>query len=239
MVKQTKTTKKKKKQWFEIIAPKLFNESVIGETLAYDVKDTVGRNLSLSLMHLTHNPKKFYVNIKFEITNAAENKAFATIIGYDLSPSYIKRLVRKGTKKIDDSFLVKSKSGILEVKPTIITDGTAKFNVRSALRKKVREFFADFFIDKNIDEIVKLLIKDEIQNELKKLLNKIYPIKFSEVRSLKLVKTKFNKKRLVEAKPKIKSKKEEGAKNKEKTIAESKEKTKNKNTKINDKKTKV
>ena len=45
--------KKKKKQWFTIVAPREFNEMEIGESLAPDTQSLVNRRISLSLGFLT------------------------------------------------------------------------------------------------------------------------------------------------------------------------------------------
>ena len=42
----------KTKKWFEIIAPPLFNEKKIGETLAADYRMLIGRKIEVSLSDL-------------------------------------------------------------------------------------------------------------------------------------------------------------------------------------------
>ena len=50
--------KLKKKQWFPIIAPKQFDNAVIGETLVYEPSAMLGKTLSHSLMNLTNDTKR-------------------------------------------------------------------------------------------------------------------------------------------------------------------------------------
>ncbi|MBI2659050.1 hypothetical protein HYX05_03050 [Candidatus Woesearchaeota archaeon] len=55
---QEQVAKLKKKQWFQIIAPKQFENAVIGETLVYSPSQMLGKTLSHSLMNLTNDMKR-------------------------------------------------------------------------------------------------------------------------------------------------------------------------------------
>ena len=61
------TIKVKKKKWFEIVAPKLFDERVIGETTALEPDKLIGKPVLINLMALTNDPRKQNVSIKFNI----------------------------------------------------------------------------------------------------------------------------------------------------------------------------
>ena len=59
---------KARKRWFDVLATKDFNETVIGETPALAPEQIVGRVISVNLMNITGNIKKQNINVKFKIT---------------------------------------------------------------------------------------------------------------------------------------------------------------------------
>ena len=64
--KQPVSTKIKKKNWYQIVAPKIFNGAMLGETIVYDQNAMVGKTVTQNLMNLTNDSKRQNVNIKFE-----------------------------------------------------------------------------------------------------------------------------------------------------------------------------
>ena len=42
-----------KKQWFQIVAPKIFNEQVIGEAYLTEIEKGIGRQVPINMMNLT------------------------------------------------------------------------------------------------------------------------------------------------------------------------------------------
>ena len=64
---QEQVAKLKKKQWYNIIAPKQFDNAVIGETLVYEPGAMLGKTLSHSLMNLTNDTKRQNINIHFKV----------------------------------------------------------------------------------------------------------------------------------------------------------------------------
>ena len=56
-----------KKQWYEILSPKMFGEKVIGETPAVDSKQLVNRTVEVNLMNLINDYSKFYVKIHLQV----------------------------------------------------------------------------------------------------------------------------------------------------------------------------
>src|SRR3989344_277413 len=94
---------KTKKKWYSIVSPTLRN-AVIGETLAYEDKSLENRRLDVNLMSITGEPKSQNVKVLLKVDEVKDNKAIASVIGYGLTLSYIKRLIRKDANKLVDSF---------------------------------------------------------------------------------------------------------------------------------------
>ena len=84
-----------KKQWYEIVAPKMFGEKVVGETLAVEPKQLIGRKIETNLVELSKDFSKFYVKLHFQINNVEGNKAYTKLVGHDVMRERIYRMVKR------------------------------------------------------------------------------------------------------------------------------------------------
>jgi len=110
MAEKKKTMDKwKKKKWFEILAPKSFEERKIGETPAEKNSMLVGRTIRVSLDTLTGQRKQRSIKIKFRISSVQETKAFTETCGHEIDRSYIRRLSRRRQSKINTVVGVETK----------------------------------------------------------------------------------------------------------------------------------
>jgi ribosomal protein S3AE len=182
---------KARKRWFDVLATKDFNETVIGETPALAPEQIVGRVISVNLMNITGNIKKQNINVKFKITGIRDNKYGITeIVSYELMPAFIKRIVRRGRDKIDDSFIVKTADGkYVRVKPVLITAANTSQQIIARLRRSVKYFVAKGASEKNYAEFVYDIILGKFQMELNTFLKKEYPLRVCDIRTFERVET--------------------------------------------------
>jgi len=125
------------------------------------------------------------------VKEVKDNKASAEPVKMSLFPSYIKRFVRRGISKMDESFSAESSDKIkLRIKPVFITRKKVKRSVETSLRKEAKEFITKLFSEMPANEIFSETIKGEIQKKLSKKLKKVYPLSFCEIRELAIEKKK-------------------------------------------------
>jgi len=105
--------KVKKKIWVPIIAPRMFNEIVVGETPAESAQATVGKMITVNLMTLTGDARKQSVNTKLKIIEIKEGKAATKLMRYEVNPPAIKRLVRRNKERIETTNNTDMRHGII------------------------------------------------------------------------------------------------------------------------------
>ena len=177
-----------KREWYPIIAPGSFGNVVLGETVVYEPETMVGKGISSSLMSLTNDIKRQNININFRIERVENGKAFANVIGYNMMPSSIKRLVRRNIEKVDMSFsCTTSDNKHLQVKPLLITRSSTTGSVAAKLRMITQDFVTKYIQSVSYDVFVGDIVSHKLQTSLKKELNKIYPLRVCEIRSMELV----------------------------------------------------
>lgn len=182
-----KALKKAKKKWISIYAQKqFFNGQEIGETYVENLSDTVGKVLKVNLMSLTSDPKKQSFYGIFKVTGTQENSALADMIGYQMNTSQIRRLVRRASNKLEESFITKTKDNAsIKIKPLILTRHKTTRSVLTALRKKTREFVADALKVTDYSAAVSDIVSGKLQKDLRLTLKKIYPIAIVEIKALR------------------------------------------------------
>jgi len=201
-----KLLKGKKKHWCQILAPRIFNNAVLGESRVSNSELLIGKKIKINLMNLTRDPKKSNVNLSFIVESIKEGKGITRIVGYEIVPATIKRLVKKGRNKIELSFLCStSDNKTVRIKPFAVTRGMAKGAVLASLRKGIISELTKFVNRVTFEELLNQIIFHKLQMGLKKQLKKVYPIRNFEIKSLKI---EGKKKAPVKEKPKEEKKQE-------------------------------
>ncbi|MBL7054540.1 hypothetical protein ISS05_02175 [Candidatus Woesearchaeota archaeon] len=236
--KSEKATKIKKKHWYPILAPKIFNNAVLGETLITEPGLALNKSITQNLMNLTNDFKKQNINIKFIVNQVEGNKAYTKIVGYNMVPSSIKRLTRRNSEKIDLSLVCKTADNkMIRIKPVIFARNSTKGSVTSKLNKTATECIAREVSKMTFDNLLNDMIIHKFQSSLKMRLKSIYPLRTCEIRSMEIEKDKNPEEdEKAEEKKEVKSE-EEKTEKKEVKVEEKpkKEKTKKEEVKVEEK----
>ena len=180
---QEQLTKVKKKQWYQITAPKQFGEGVLGETLVSDPQLMLGKTLSHNLMNLTNDPKRQNINIYFKVVGVEQGKGLTSIVGYEIIPSSVKRFVRRNSEKMNLSFECETADNMLvRIKPLVITKADVKGSVAAKMRNVIVQNLIKTIKKLSYNELMNEVISHKLQSELRAGLNKLYPLKVCEIR---------------------------------------------------------
>jgi|SRR3989338_851475 len=177
-----------RKEWYPILAPKLFQNAVLGETYVYEPQEMLGKGVVSNLMGLTNDIKRQNINILFRVNSVDNGKAFADIIGYNMLNSSIKRLVRRNIEKIDMSFSCKtSDNKTLQVKPLLIARAATKGSIAAKIRRIAHDSLIRYISSVTYDTFVNDLVSHKVQTSLRSELNKVYPLRICEIRYMGIV----------------------------------------------------
>ncbi len=180
---------KKRKKFFEVEIPSI-NKTT--ELLGFEIQDLQERYIKYDLTRMLRG-KSTILSAKVKVEN---EKAIAQPTQIKLLPYYLKRMVRKGTNYVEDSFSTETKNGQVKIKPFLITRRKVSRAVRKALREKAREELIKYAKSKTNEQIFEDILKNILQKTLSLKLKKIYPLSLCEIRILKVEKeTNSNKKK--------------------------------------------
>lgn len=111
-----------------------------------------------------------------------------------LTSSYVRKVVRRGTDYIEDSFIIECKDKVLRIKPLLVTKDKVSRTIRRTLRNNCKKYIEGYAPTRSADELFKDVIANKIQKEMAVRLKKIYPLSLSDIRWLEFVKEKEAKK---------------------------------------------
>ena len=174
---------KRKKKFFDV------EISAIGKTTqlqAYEIEEIEGRYIKYDLTRVLRGKG---MEIQFKVILEGE-KAIAEPTSVKLMPYYMKRIVRKGTNYVEDSFSTEAKNAKIKIKPFLITRRKVSRAVRKALREKCKEELVNYTKDKTTNQIFDDILKNKLQKNLSLSLKKIYPLSACEIRVLNIEKEK-------------------------------------------------
>jgi len=192
--KVTKAAKIKKKKWVQVLAPKIFNNVLLGETNVTEDEQVLTKSVKLNLGTVTNDMRKQGFLVRFDIVKLKEGKAHTALTGIAMTPSGMKRLIRRGRSKVEDSFLARLKDGeVVRVKPVVVTINSASKAAQTSIRLAVREKVKDILGKSTLDSFVNEVLQNKIQKLLKEVANKSHPTRTADIKAIQLLpKSKAN-----------------------------------------------
>ena len=175
----------KGKEWYTLIAPKMFKNKQIGEALITDPKEAIKRSIIINYTKIDGHPSKYYIKIKLKADKVEDKKIKMKYIGHECQRDYIAQMVRKRTMRIDNRIPLETKDGKKLIIKTIgISLRRTKTSIKNEIRKKIQELAISHAKELKFDELIKSILSDKFQKSIRKEVNKLYPLTRFEVRKV-------------------------------------------------------
>jgi len=183
---RTVKDKWRSKHWYKVRAPGLFQHVELGETVANEPDQLVGRTLEATLPELSGSGDsgKAHVKLRFRIERVSgEGVAEARFVGHDLTSDYVRRLARRKRSKIDLALTVTTKDGVQVVlKPVAVGEQRLQTRLRAELRHKMVQILLEEAQLRTSPEFVREMIQGDLSKVLAHGVKTLYPLKKIEIR---------------------------------------------------------
>lgn len=170
---------KRKKRFYDVEIPLVGKETQLRD---YEKESLNGKFIKYDLTRFLRG-KNSILSLKIK---ADKDSAVAFPRSLQLLPSFLRRMVRKGTNYVEDSFPAECKDAKVRIKPFIITRRKVSRAVRKALRDKMKEELTNYAKTRSVYELFDDILKNQLQKSLSLKLKKIYPLSLCEIRILKV-----------------------------------------------------
>jgi ribosomal protein S3AE len=136
------------------------------------------KTISLDLTRKLHGKG---LTLKLRIFNQEET-LYGIPNSLTLATSYIRRMMRKRTNYVEDSFLVRCADIRATFKPHLITRKKVSRVVRKNLRNTCKEFITEYAKERTFIELAEEILDGTFQKTLLPKLKKVYPLSFCDIR---------------------------------------------------------
>jgi small subunit ribosomal protein S3Ae len=174
------------KHWIKVRAPGLFQHVELGETVATEPEQVVGRTIEATLPELSGTPDagKAHVKLRFQIERlSGDGVAEARFVGHDLTSDYVRRLARRKRSKIDSAVTVTTKDGVrIVLKPVAVGEQRLQTRLRAQLRHRIVEILNEQAQQHSAPQFVGEMLQGELSKALSHGVKSLYPLKKIEIR---------------------------------------------------------
>ena len=184
----------KAKKWFEIVAPSMFNERVIGETFAATPKNLAGRVIETGLDAVTgeFNPRLQKTKLKFRVKDVSGGRATTVFLGHRIAQDFERSLVRRRTSKVYINQVVETKDKVkVRIKSFLVTTRQVNVSRQKLMREQYRDFMAAEATKQNLVEFINNILFNRIGAKCKRAMSKVYPIRHAIVQKTEMVGEKY------------------------------------------------
>lgn len=171
------------KQWYNIMAPEMFNMAVLGETPTENPDSLMGRTMEATVQDLTGDFSKMHIKLKFQVNDVRGLNAHTVFVGHDLTNDYVRRQTRRRRSKTDAVVEVTTKDGWrLKVKPMAVAEQRIQASQETAIRHIMENVLINAATGSTVSEFVKLMVNGDLSKEIADKGKVVVPLKRIEIR---------------------------------------------------------
>jgi len=177
----------KLKKKYEVVAPDIFDNAIVGTIVATDPETLRGRMVETTLSKLV-NSNQHHIKILLRVTEASGFKALTKVVGTELSRAYIGSQIHGGSDLIEDVFKVKTRDGdTVRIKLIISTRRKAHDSQKSEVRKLAEDILTGIAVRSTFDQVVQEVVFGKAGSQIFNKGKKIIPLGRAEIRKMELL----------------------------------------------------
>jgi small subunit ribosomal protein S3Ae len=162
----------RRKEWYDIILPRYFGETKVGETPSDDPEKVEGRVFETTLAAITGDFSQEYMKMYFQVDEIEGHVARTVFKGHEYLRDYLRSLVRRRSTKVDGFFRVYTKDGYrVKIVVTAMTQRRIQTSKEVAIRKVMESIVLDkaenLTYDQLAHEMVLGKLASDVYNEAK------------------------------------------------------------------------
>ncbi|KYK20853.1 ribosomal protein S3AE [Thermoplasmatales archaeon SM1-50] len=178
----------KAKNWYTILAPSLFNNVPVAETLAETPDNLIGRVTEVSLQDITNDFRKSHIKLLFAVDKIEQNTAHTQLKGHLLTSDYLRRMIRRRKSRVDGVFDVETRDGaLLRVKPFAIAEKRIQSSQKKLIRNVMNDVIRKEGKAKTLNSFIKDCIDGKMGSEIYKHCKVFYPVKRIEINKTEII----------------------------------------------------
>jgi len=170
------------KNWYQIHAPKIFDEVIVAETLAEKPEMLQNRITEVSMQNITNDFRKSHIKLFFRVDHVQDSDAHTVYDGHTLTSDYLRRMIRRRKSRVDGVYDITTRDGAqLRVKPFAITEKRIQTSQKKLIRQTMKDTILKEGKTKTLNEFLRDMLDGKIGSEIYKNCKTLYPVKRIEI----------------------------------------------------------
>ena len=175
------------KRWYTVLAPEQFDRAELGETVAEEPEQVIGRTIETTLGEIKQDAGANNTKLTFKITDVGSDSAYTEFIQHELTRDYLRSLIRRGASKIDASITVLTKDDYrVQIQPVAFTTKKADRSQEAAIRRVMIDLVKETGSERTFEELVDSIIEGRLSSAIYGEAKTIYPLRRVEIQKLSL-----------------------------------------------------
>jgi SSU ribosomal protein S3AE len=187
MSERSVSRQKQEKRWYTVHAPEQFDRAELGETLAEEPTEVIGRTVETTLGELTDDAGENNTKLTFKITDVGSDAAYTEFIEHELTRDYMRSLVRRGASKVDGYVTVLTTDDHrVQLQPVAYTTKKADDSQERAIRRVMIDRIEEAAAERTFEDLVDGVINGRLSSAIYGDAKTIYPLRRVEISKLTL-----------------------------------------------------
>ena len=178
---------KQEKRWYTVLAPEQFDREEIGQTVAAEPDQALGRTIETTLGDLRNDPSGKNTKLTFKITEVASDSAYTEFIKHEMTRDYMRSLVRRGSSKVAAYVTVLTTDDYrVQIQPVALTTKSADESQEKAIRRTMIDLVEESASERTFVDLADSVVEGRLSSAIYNEAKSIYPLRRVEVQKLRL-----------------------------------------------------
>jgi small subunit ribosomal protein S3Ae len=187
MSERSVSRQKQEKRWYTVHAPEQFDREELGETLAEEPEQVLGRTVDTTLGEIREDAGENNTKLSFKITDVGSDAAYTEFIKHELTRDYMRSLVRRGASKVDGYVTVLTTDDYrTQLQPVAYTTKKADDSQERAIRRVMIDMIEEAAEERTFQALVDGVVNGRLSSAIYGEAKTIYPLRRVEIAKMTL-----------------------------------------------------
>ena len=174
--------RREQKRWYTLLAPEQFDRAELGETIAEESDQVLGRTIETTLGDLRNDASENNTKLTFQVNEVASDSAYTEFVKHELTRDYLRSLVRRGSSKIEAYITVLTKDDYrVQIQPVALTTKSADESQEKAIRRTMIDLVEESARERTYADLVDSVVEGRLSSAIYNEAKTIYPLRRVEV----------------------------------------------------------
>ena len=174
--------RREQKRWYTLLAPEQFDRAELGETIAEESDQVLGRTIETTLGDLRNDASENNTKLTFQVNEVASDSAYTEFVKHELTRDYLRSLVRRGSSKIEAYITVLTEDDYrVQIQPVALTTKSADESQEKAIRRTMIDLVEESARERAYADLVDSVVEGRLSSAIYNEAKTIYPLRRVEV----------------------------------------------------------